>query len=161
MTLGFKTHGGHITPPPPLPLAHPCYEIGRARARVKVTEIKNLSHTCCSYLWSHIMGVIDHSNCSCYSFTNFLGVRVTCLRKKALRMLALITNVSYKSKVVIRKLIDTYVRPILEYCMQAWSPIFEKDYWLLERIQTRATKLIPWLSSMTYEDRLRKLFFFL
>ena len=79
-------------------------------------------------------------------------------RKRALRMLAVLNrNVSYKSKVVIRKLYCAYVRPILEYCVQAWSPIFEKDCWLLERIQKRATKMIPCLSSMTYEDRLRKL----
>ena len=41
--------------------------------------------------------------------------------------------------------------------MQAWSPSYEKDCWLLKRVQKRATKLIKCLSSLGYEERLKKL----
>ena len=41
--------------------------------------------------------------------------------------------------------------------MQAWSPTYEKVCWLLERVQKRATKLIKYLSSSCYEERLKKL----
>ena len=79
-------------------------------------------------------------------------------RKKALRMLGVIyRNVSYKSGEVISKLYCAYVRPFLEYCVQAWSPTYEKDCWLLERVQKRATKMVQNLSRLPYEDRLRKL----
>ena len=79
-------------------------------------------------------------------------------RKKALRMLGAINrNVSYKSDQVITKLYCAYVRPHLEYCVQAWSPILEKDCWLLERVQKRATKMIRGMENMHYEDRLRLL----
>ena len=79
-------------------------------------------------------------------------------RKRALRMLGAINrNVSYKSEEVITKLYCAYVRPLLEYCVQAWSPTYEKDCWLLERVQKRATKMVTCLRSLPYEDRLRKL----
>ena len=43
------------------------------------------------------------------------------------------------------------IGPHLEYCIQAWRPYREKDIDKLERIQRRATKMIPELS---YESRL-------
>ena len=84
--------------------------------------------------------------------------QVTTARKKALRMLGAINrNVSYKSGEVITKLYCAYVRPHLEYCVQAWSPTYEKDCWLLERVQKRATKMVRGISTLEYEDRLRTL----
>jgi len=66
-------------------------------------------------------------------------------------------NVSYKSEEVIRKLYCAYVRPHLEYCVQAWSPSYEKDCWLLERVQKRATKMVNGMGNLAYEERLKKL----
>ena len=66
-------------------------------------------------------------------------------------------NVSYKSEEVVTKLYCAYIRPHLEYCVQAWSPTYEKDCWLLERVQKRATKMIQGLSCLPYEDRLERL----
>ena len=37
----------------------------------------------------------------------------------------------------------TYIRPHLEYCIQAWSPHPMKDIQCLERVQKSATNLIP------------------
>ena len=79
-------------------------------------------------------------------------------RRKALRMLGAINkNVSYKSEEVVTKLYNAYVRPHLEYCVQAWSPTYEKDCWLLERVQKRATKMVRGISSLPYEERLERL----
>ena len=70
-------------------------------------------------------------------------------RNEALRMLGAINNnVSYKSEAVIAKLYCAYVRSHLEYCLQVWSPTYEKDCWLFERVQKRATKMIKCLSSL-------------
>ena len=52
-------------------------------------------------------------------------------------------NITYKEKSVIIPLYKATVRPHLEYCIQACSPYLRKD--MLEKIQRRATKLIPGL----------------
>ena len=41
--------------------------------------------------------------------------------------------------------------------MQFWNPYLVKDINILERVQRRATKLIPSVRSLTYEARLKKL----
>ena len=46
------------------------------------------------------------------------------------------------------------VRPHLEYCIQAWRPYCKKGIDKLERIQQRATKIIPELTDLSYESRL-------
>ena len=54
-------------------------------------------------------------------------------------------------------LYKTYIRPHLEYCVQAWSPSLRKDVIALEKVQRRATKIIPSLRNKPYHDRLKAL----
>jgi hypothetical protein len=58
---------------------------------------------------------------------------------------------------MIVQLIKGLIRPQLEYGNAAWAPLYGKDATLIENVQRRATKLVPQLSEMTYEERLRKL----
>jgi len=51
----------------------------------------------------------------------------------------------------------TYIRPHLEYCVQAWSPHLIKDIEVLERVQKAATNLVPELRKFEYNMRLQKL----
>jgi len=51
----------------------------------------------------------------------------------------------------------TYVRPHLEYCIQAWSPKLQKDKMLFEKVQRRATRIVKGLKKLPYETRLKKL----
>ena len=44
-------------------------------------------------------------------------------------------------------LYKTIIRHDLEYCIQAWRPYRKKDIDTLERIQKRATKMIPELTT--------------
>ena len=46
------------------------------------------------------------------------------------------------------------VRP-LEYAVQVWSPKLLKDVDKLEKVQRRATKLVPEISDLPYETRLQ------
>lgn len=78
--------------------------------------------------------------------------------KKANRILGFVSrNFEYKSKDIILPLYKSLVRPHLEYAVQFWCPYLAKDIELLERVQRRATKMIPNLRNMPYEDRLRML----
>ena len=58
-------------------------------------------------------------------------------------------NITYKEKSLIIPLYKAIVRPHLEYCIQAWNPYLRKDVDMLEKIQRRATKLIPGLRDLT------------
>ena len=54
-------------------------------------------------------------------------------------------------------LYKSLVRPHLEYAVEAWCPRSKKNIRLLESIQRRATKLIPSLSHLSYQERLETL----
>lgn len=52
------------------------------------------------------------------------------------------------------KMMNTYLRPVLEYAAQAWAPWLQKDIHLLEKIYHRATKLVNGLKNLPFETRL-------
>ena len=54
-------------------------------------------------------------------------------------------------------LYKTYVRPHLEYSVQLWCPYLARDIDTLQRVQRRVTRLVPRLSKLPYESRLREL----
>ena len=55
---------------------------------------------------------------------------------------------------MLLSLYKTIVRPIIEYGNVIWGPHFALDQQSLEKIQRRATKLIPTLQHVPYTDRL-------
>ena len=65
-------------------------------------------------------------------------------------------NITYKDKKLIIPMYKTVVRPHLEYFIQAWRPYHKKDIDMLERIQRRATKIIPELRDLSYEECLKE-----
>ena len=65
-------------------------------------------------------------------------------------------NITYKENSLIVPLYKAIVRPQLEYCIHARSPYLRKDIDMLEKIQRRATKLIPGLRDLRYEERLKE-----
>ena len=78
--------------------------------------------------------------------------------KRANRMLGLIRiGFSCLDKEIFMNLYPVMVRPLLEYCVQVWSPYKRKYINLIEGVQRRATKLVPELRELQYEERLKKL----
>jgi len=53
--------------------------------------------------------------------------------------------------------VSSLVRSHLEYANNVWCPKRKTDVDKLERVQKRATKLIPGLSKKSYSDRLKAL----
>lgn len=57
----------------------------------------------------------------------------------------------------VTRLYTTLVRPHLEYANVAWGPTYKGDTDRIESVQRRATRLIPEIQGLDYEDRLRYL----
>ena len=78
--------------------------------------------------------------------------------KKAFGMLGFIgQNIEYRSWDVLLKLYKTLIRPLLEYCVQFWSPYYRKDIIKLERVQKRFTRMLQGLDGLSYKERLDRL----
>ena len=78
--------------------------------------------------------------------------------RKAYRVLGLICrSFECKDSDVMVKLYKTLVRPIIEYNNVLWGPFYVLDNQKIERIQQKATRIIPSISHLSYHDRLRHL----
>jgi hypothetical protein len=55
------------------------------------------------------------------------------------------------------KIYPTFVRPHLEYAIQAWRPWLQRDINLLSNVQRRSTKLVEGLYNLNFEDREKSL----
>ena len=76
---------------------------------------------------------------------------------KANRILALMKRSFNINMNIFLRLYTTLVHPILEYANIAWGPTFITDQKSLEKVQRRATKMLPELYNLTYAERLRHL----
>ena len=65
-------------------------------------------------------------------------------------------NVTYKDKKLMIPMYKAIVRPHVEYCIETWRPYRKKDIDTFERIQRRATKIIPELRDLSYEERMKE-----
>ena len=78
--------------------------------------------------------------------------------KKAQKILGYIKRqFGFRNREIVLSLYNSLVRPHLEYAVQFWCPSFRKDIARLERVQRRATRLIPELRHMRYPERLEAL----
>ena len=63
----------------------------------------------------------------------------------------------YMDTNMMRKIITTMIRPKMEYAAIVWSPYKKKHVKKLERIQRMATKMVPELEELSYEERLKEI----
>ena len=110
------------------------YEMGDA-VLGRTTQEKDLGVTC-----SGDMNISEQCGIAASKGNEILGL----MRRTIL----------YKEKQLIVPLYKAIVRPHLEYCIQAWMPYRKTDIDKLERIQRRATKMIPELRNLSYDSRL-------
>ena len=62
---------------------------------------------------------------------------------------------TYMEVDMFKPLYATLVRSKMEFAVQAWSPYLKKDIDMLEKVQRRATKLVPAISHLPYEERMK------
>ena len=84
----------------------------------------------------HIKGVVNRAN----RMLGMIRIGFSCLDEE-----------------IFMNLYPVLVRPLLEYCVQVWSPYKQKYIDLIEGVQRRAVRLIPGLRGLTYEQRLERL----
>ena len=58
---------------------------------------------------------------------------------------------------IFMNLYPVLVRPLLEYCVQVWSPHKQKYIKLIEGVQERAVRMVPGLGNLDYDGRLKRL----
>ena len=61
---------------------------------------------------------------------------------------------TYRDRDTFLKLFNVYVRPHLEYSIQAWCPYTQEGKNLLEKVQKRTLAMVSKLKGKTYEERL-------
>ena len=91
--------------------------------------------------------------------SNDMKVETQCTEaaKKANRALGLVTRTfKYHNPRSFTNLYKSYVRPHLEFAVQAWSPHLKKDKRTLEKVQRRATRQIPGMEGLSYQERLER-----
>ena len=86
------------------------------------------------------------------------SVHINNCAMKANRMVGIIKKTfSYMDKDMFLALYKALIRPRLEYSPEVWNPHQVKDISALEKVQRRATKLVPEYRDLSYEERLEKL----
>ena len=97
------------------------------------------------------LGVIIDEN---LNFRKHISVKIS----KANSIIFLIKHTfKHLNAEMFKLLFKSLVRPHLEYASPVWCPHFKMDIDNLEKVQRRATKLIPSIADLTYTERLRAL----
>ena len=79
----------------------------------------------------------------------------TNIYNKANQLLGLIRrSFDHLDSSMLTKLFITMVHPTLEYCNSIWGPSFILDQRGIEKVQCRATRLLPFIKDKSYEERL-------
>ena len=108
---------------------------------------------------SSLENVTEHPDLGVLMDTSLsFNKHISSIILKANKILATIKrSFKYLTEQTFPLLYKSLVCPHLEYCNAAWSPHLIKHVKAIEAAQRRATKLVPSLRSLSYEDRLTKL----
>ena len=104
--------------------------IGRANYFMEGTEIQAVSE-------EKDLGVVVDDK---LRFSRHIAAVAACANRK----LGLLKHTNkYWTEESLVTLFKVFVRPHLEYCIQACTPTLRRDIETLEKVQRRATKLVP------------------
>ena len=106
-----------------------------------------------------LKAVLEEKDLGVIVTTDFkVGRQCAEAAKKGNRILGMINRTfSCKSKVIVKQLYKSLVRPHLDSCVQVWRPHLKKDIEVLEKVQRRATRMVDGYRGMEYEERLKRI----
>ena len=114
-----------------------CYEINSCRLRVTESE--------------RDLGVVVDNK---LTFEEHIWSKI----KKANTIMGIIRRTyTYLDDKTFLLLYKALVRPHIEYANQIWCPFLKKHIDGIENVQRRATRLLPNMSGLTYQERLQRL----
>ncbi len=86
------------------------------------------------------------------------GTHISKCVNKANSILGLVKrSFTFMDKEMFLTLHKSLIRPHLEYATAVWSPHLQKDIFMIENVQRRATRLVQEIRYLPYEERLKKL----
>ena len=99
---------------------------------------------------------IDGVELPCLRQCRDLGVTITSELSSALHIQQITTKAHQRANSILRCFVSgnvtllvrafvVYVRPVLEYNSIIWSPHLKQEIMMIEKVQRRFTKRIPWL----------------
>ena len=109
-------------------------------------------------LEGEILGVVEEEKDLGVTVANTLKPSKQCSKaaKKVNQVLGQVARAfHYRTKSVFGKLFKTFVRPIVEYAVAAWSPWTEGDCEVLEKVQRRCVRMMSDVRGETYEEKLK------
>ena len=124
-----------------------------ARVVTNTTKFEHITPILKKLHWLPIKQRIDYKLCLLTYKT--LQIQQDIITKAYQRIAILFRGFCTKTRTFLLHAYKTYVRPVLEYCTQIWSPYLIKDIKALEKVQKYFTKKIPGLRSFSYEQRLQ------
>jgi hypothetical protein len=125
---------------------------GRNVDKTHVYYVKGKNQTCNLNRETQIndLGVVLDEK---LTFKDHLHAKVN----KAFAMIGIIKrNFKYLSISSFTLLYKSIVRSHLDYCSSVWAPYRKGDIEELEKVQRRATKIVPALKNLAYRERLKK-----
>ena len=126
----------------------------------KVTDMKKSRHNTSYTLTFHKLKNVTEEKDLGVIVDNKLNFKAHISSKisKANSMIYLVKNCfKYLDATMFKLLYKSLIRPHLEYATPIWSPTTKADKIRIEGVQRRATKLVPALSNLPYQERLQQL----
>ena len=93
------------------------------------------------------LGIMFEENLKCHK-------HITMTVKRANKLVGLIKRTfSFMDKELFLMVYKSLIRSVLDYGSPVWNPSTKKNRQLLENVQRRATKLVPELKVLSYQER--------
>ena len=81
--------------------------------------------------------------------------QIISFSSKANSMMGMFKATFYQFDIeLVKTLYKAFIRPLIEFAVPVWSPYYKGDINILEKVQHRMTRLVPFLRKLTYDRRL-------